>query len=421
MKPEEAKGSISAEWVEHRPPGVKGCSEDPENERVILFLHGGGFIMGSPLSHRCLTSRFAELAGAKVLAIDYRLAPEHTFPLPLHDAISAYLSLVDPPQTSLSGGKPPKRYRADQIFIAGDSAGGGLSLALSLWLRDYGLNASNPNPLWRQPGGIVALAPWVDLTHSQPSFRLNALIDYLPENVTDPEHIVPGVRSHAYTRTDADNIHPYVSPMFGTDNPIRLTGRTDDDKATLLPPTLIQVGERERLRDEGIVLAAKSFSNSPIRLELYRDMVHVFQVFGDPVGEVALRRAGDFIRNLSVKKTTDAVDEPITSHPSSPGFLGIAPDGEVTELGRVAMMQIVEDGKAEVEVMERKKTIAAEAAAAASWWPLAARGAQTVKPPVALTAAASSIWMGTATRFAGAEDLMGRTEMRMRLPLYRAV
>ncbi|KAJ3220158.1 hypothetical protein HDU67_005482 [Dinochytrium kinnereticum] len=410
MKPEEAKGTVPGEWVTFHPKprdnsktAATTAPADPESERIILFIHGGAFIMGSPTSHRCLTSKFAELAGAKVLAIDYKLAPEHTFPLPLHCCISAYLALVDP-QPALGSAKPPRRFRPDQIFFVGDSAGGGLSISLSLWLRDNG---------YAMPGGIVALAPWVDLTHSQPSFHLNGSIDYLPDCVTDPEHIVPGVRSHAYTRNDADNINPYVSPIFASDDPSK-GGKALDSR---LPPTLIQVGERERLRDEGIILAAKSFSRSPMRLEVYKDMVHVFQVFGDSVGTLALKRAGEFIRSVS---KANLQTDPTLSF-SSPGFLSVETDGKVSEMGRAAALSLVEEGRQEMERVERRRRIAQLAVlenSTSSWWSILGKSGQAedlhaISPPVF----ESALGMHIASRVPG--DMIGRIERRAQLPLYR--
>ncbi|KAJ3205565.1 hypothetical protein HDU67_008773 [Dinochytrium kinnereticum] len=438
MSPEEARGSVPGEWVTFHPrgaaaappppstasiPPTRSPSPETDSERVILFLHGGAFIMGSPASHRCLTAKFAELAGAKVLAVDYRLAPEHPFPLPLHCCISAYLSLVDPRPSAALGSvkKPTKRYRPDQIFLVGDSAGGGLSIALSLWLRDNG---------YAPPGGIVAMAPWVDLTHSQPSFHLNGAMDYLPDSVTDPEHIVPGVRSHAYTRADTENVNPYVSPLFGSDEPMK--GVAD----ARLPPTLIQVGERERLRDEGIMLAARSFSRSPIRLEVYKDMVHVFQTFGDPVAEIALRRAGEFIRSLSSTRSDDRAGGVVARAAAdgkscAPGFLRVGTDGEVEEMGRRAAVMMVEEGRMEVEREERRRRIASVAGMeSVGWWAIATAGwvgggggggGQTVESPVVAfgsTMAMPTMPLGVC---GGPGDLVGRIERRMQLPLYRVV
>ncbi|KAJ3110409.1 hypothetical protein HDU96_006628 [Phlyctochytrium bullatum] len=416
MHPDQATGLIPGEWVYHHNPKPSASTaprDAAEPDRVVLFLHGGGYLMGSASSHRFLTSKFAELAHARVLAIDYRLAPEHTFPLPLHDAISAYLSLVDPPAPA-PGCPQPKRYDPSQVFLAGDSAGGGLCLALALWLRDHPRFAP-------PPAGIVALAPWLDLTHSQPSFRLNADLDYLPEAVTDPAHIVPGVRSHAYTPSDALNAHPYVSPVFGSDAP------------GALPPTLVQLGERERLRDEGIVFAAERFRRSPVRLEVYEDQVHVFQVFGDAVGQAALRRAGEFIRSVATGGNA-SVDDPVT-HPSAPGFLAISTEGHVAPLPREAALAMVAEGRHELERRARDEVASASTAVrnrvavapGETWWTglLAPEGVQGIGTPPAPTGPvvasaglwAAMAWVAGRKAREGGEDLL-KGEMRLRLPLF---
>ncbi|KAJ3029622.1 UNVERIFIED_CONTAM: hypothetical protein HDU68_011657 [Siphonaria sp. JEL0065] len=375
MTAEQAEGNLNAEWVVHgaavdaewkRLRGLKGrksvssatspgtapnSSSPPKlstsapssfslanglpksqpEETIILYFHGGAYFMGSPSTTRNLTSLFSEHSGSRVLSVGYRLAPEHPFPLPLHDAISAYLSLIDPP-----AGKGMQRFKPEQIVLAGDSAGGGLAIALALWIRDNG------GTKWKKPAGIVALAPWLDLTHSQPSFHLNTL-DYIPPTVCDSSHITSS-RSHYYTTDDILNSHPYVSPLFAKDDP--------HDKATHLPPTLIQLGSRERLRDEGLMFAGESFKNSPMRVEIYEDMVHIFQAFaakGEEIAIDALKRVGGFIRHLN-GGSSDAVEESATSvisHPTKKGFLYVS-DGSVTEIGRTAAMSIVAEAREEL-------------------------------------------------------------------------
>ncbi|KAI9199244.1 Alpha/Beta hydrolase protein [Polychytrium aggregatum] len=279
MTPSEAQGSIPGEWIYHEPACQQAAlvaGNDPAKEKVVLFLHGGAYFMCSAEGHRMLTWRFSKESGAKVLAINYRLSPEHTFPLPLHDAISAYLDLIDPKDPS------QRRYTPDQIVIAGDSAGGGLAVATTLWLRD------NNYPL---PSGVVALAPWLDLTHSQPSFRINGEYDYVPSTHEDPLYIVPGHRSHYYTKSDAENKHPLVSPLFAHERRDRL-----------MPPTLIHVGELERLRDESIVFAGRVMKNSPIKVEMFKNQVHVFQAFahlGEAAAQASLQKIGRFVQNPS--------------------------------------------------------------------------------------------------------------------------
>lgn len=143
------------------------------HDKVVLYLHGGAYIICSPKTHRWMTWRLARNSNARVLAIYYRRAPEYTFPCALHDAISAYMYLIDPP-----AGSGAKKYNPSQIALAGDSAGGNMALALSLWLKRNGY------PL---PGAAALFSPWLDLTHSTPSYSLNGKYDYLPSEVADPK------------------------------------------------------------------------------------------------------------------------------------------------------------------------------------------------------------------------------------------
>ncbi|KAJ1554312.1 hypothetical protein HK405_005430 [Cladochytrium tenue] len=295
----DQEGEVPAEWVVHR-PSFEAESErrkaTGERERVIVYFHG----------HRYLAARLSETSGCRVLSVDYRLAPEHPFPLPLHDAICAHLWLADPLNTGptdpdADGARNSAQPQAPGVVFAGDSAGGGLSIALALWARDR-------LPPHLQPLGVVAMAPWVDLTHSMPSFHLNTA-DYLPELMTDPAHLRPGNgRTHFYTTADDWNAHPYVSPLFASDRaPSPQSPAADGaklpDGVRNVPtvPMLVQLGSRERLRDEGLALAARAFRRSPLRVELYEDMVHVFQAFaayGEEMADRALASAGSFIRGL---------------------------------------------------------------------------------------------------------------------------
>ena len=183
------------------------------------------------------------------LAIDYRLAPQHIFPAALQDMLSAYLFLIDPPPSF-------KKYDPSQITICGDSAGGNLALVTALWLRD------SEYPL---PGNMVLLSPWMDLTHSNPSFKLNHPYDYLPDQSVDSKYIHAS-RTHYCISDNSFLKHPLVSPLFA--DPI---GKRS------LPKTLIQIGDAEKLRDEALVFFEK-FKSSEIQLEMYEDMIHVFHL-----------------------------------------------------------------------------------------------------------------------------------------------
>lgn len=218
--------------------------------------------------------RLSKYAKAKVLSIEYRLAPQHQFPAALQDMLSAYMFLIDPPKGHV-------KYYPSQIIFAGDSAGGNLSVAATYWL------SMNSIPV---PAGIVGLSPWLDLSHSLPSNVINDVYDYLPDQSKDPRYINKD-RFH-YLLPDNDGFHQaLVSPLFG-----------DGCQLLNLPPTLLQVGDAEKLRDESILfsLLAWEQGNKNVQVEMYEDMVHVFHMFCpmDVLPKFALKRAGEFICSL---------------------------------------------------------------------------------------------------------------------------
>ncbi|ORY45903.1 hypothetical protein BCR33DRAFT_154810 [Rhizoclosmatium globosum] len=282
MGSDDATGLVKAEWVEYVPDASFFAPASPHSVKdessntdpAVLYLHGGGYALCSRKTHRGLTWKVAKHAKSRVLAIDYRLAPEHVFPLALHDAISAYSFL-------LSNGRP-----ASKIIICGDSAGGGLALALTLWLRDNG--PSHNLPL---PAGVILMSPWLDLSHSLPSFK-NGKFDLLREKVIDST-VITETRSHFYISDNSFLKHPLVSPLFAQENLL-----------APLPPLLIQVGDAERLRDESIVFATSQFSQSPIRLEIYEGMVHVFQMLASfiKVADRAMERLGSFAQEAIARQ-----------------------------------------------------------------------------------------------------------------------
>ncbi|KAI9339807.1 Alpha/Beta hydrolase protein [Zopfochytrium polystomum] len=392
LKDADEEGEIPAEWLVHEPNVAAERERNPsgEPEKIILYFHGSA-------THRSLTSRLSEATGCRVLSVDYRLAPEHPFPLPLHDAICAYLSLVDPVDPS------SPRYHPSQIVFAGDSAGGGLSLALALWIRDN-------LPAERRPAGVVGMAPWVDLTHSMPSFHLETA-DYLPAQVTDPQHIRRGQRSHYYTPHDDWNSHRYVSPLFGGDIVARdRSSETASDDGTVgkdvpagLPPILVQVGSRERLRDEGVALGTKAYGKSgSVRVEVYQDMVHVFQAFavmGEEMAVLALRRIGEFVRGLPAALPSPSLhsaaegaetEQPAgKSAPSGAEFYFIAVGGEVQAKPKAWAEATIT--AAATELARRGTTGSAGTSAPAAVSPAA--------PPLARTASLDATF-GTASAFA---------------------
>lgn len=245
-------GGVACEWV--KAPG------EADVRSAVLYLHGGGYYRGSLNTHRELCSRISRAAGVAVLSVGYRLAPEHPFPAALDDAVAAYRWLV-------GTGIAPHR-----IFLAGDSAGGGLAAALMLFLRD------KREPL---PGGAVLLSPWTDLGQTGPSILSRAAADpSLTKAYLD--------RFAAAYLGDADPRDPLASPLFGD-----LRG---------LPPLLIQVGTAEILEDDAARFAEKAeAAGVTVRLERWPDMIHVWQRYALmlPEAQEAIERIGAWVRARS--------------------------------------------------------------------------------------------------------------------------
>lgn len=234
----------------HSPRGAKP-------DRKILYLHGGGFVSGSPRTHRGLAGRLARGVKAETIVPDYRLAPECPFPSAIKDAARAYMALID-------AGCAPAR-----LAIAGDSAGGNLVFATLLKLKGQGA------PM---PAAAVAMSPFVDFTASGESFYANNALDPLLDTRGFPslvEAYAPGV----------DARDPLLSPLFG-------------DLADL-PPTLIQCGSDEILRDDAVrMTAALRAAGVPCELEVWPRMPHVWQAFASflPEGRKAVARINAFLR-----------------------------------------------------------------------------------------------------------------------------
>ncbi|KAJ3100834.1 hypothetical protein HDU97_001888 [Phlyctochytrium planicorne] len=285
MPENDAEGRIKAEWIDKL-----GSDVNTPAERVILFAHGvgesiaypktknrGAYFMGNRKTHRAITWRLARYANARVLSIDYRLAPEHQFPTPINDMVSAYLHLIDPPE-----GFP--KYRPDQIVFMGDSAGGNLSMAAMLYLRDS---------QWSMPAGLGLISPWMDLTHSSPSFVFNGAHDFLPSSSSDPKFIKEA-QVHYYVPPGVDMHDPLCSPYFAT-----------EDAEKPYPPMLIQAGTAERLRDENISFYSERAANSKVQLELYEDMIHDWHLFTavEPISKFAVRRLAEFAIQVTTPAT----------------------------------------------------------------------------------------------------------------------
>jgi monoterpene epsilon-lactone hydrolase len=235
-------------------PAVRIATKTSRPERNILFLHGGGYVSGSPELYRHITWRIAAAAQARLTAIDYRLAPEHPFPAALDDALAAWLAL-------LAEGADPRR-----AVVMGDSAGGGLALALGLRLRDEGVPS---------PAAIVALSPWTDLALTGESVKRSA----------DPMQSADiAARFATLYLNGADPRNPYASPLYGD--------------AAGLPPSLIQVGGDEMLLDDSVRMAERLRSaGCEVALEIWPRMPHVWHTFASVMPEArrAIARVGTFV------------------------------------------------------------------------------------------------------------------------------
>ena len=236
-------GGMPCEWL--RPARDNGW--------VLLYLHGGAFMVGSPRTHRAITSQLAVRSGARLCTLDYRLAPEHPWPAAADDAMAAYVALLEQ-------GQP-----AGRIAILGDSAGGQLTLATALCLRDAGL------PL---PAALVCFSPVTDLTgdtwHEPPAGDPLLSRAWLEQGVD------------AYCPPGVDRGAPVLSPLHAD-----LSG---------LPPLLVQVGEDEHLLSQSVQL--RDCVGLDLRLEVYAGQWHVFQINCGllEVAALAMRRVVEFLQ-----------------------------------------------------------------------------------------------------------------------------
>lgn len=247
-------GGVKAERI--TPPGA-----DPE--RVIQYLHGGGYVIGSPNTHRSLAGELARAAGTSALVLDYRLAPENPYPAAVEDSVAAYRWLL------ASG------HTAENIVLGGDSAGGGLVVATLLALKERNV------PM---PAAGICISPWCDMTGSGESVTARAALD--PMTSAD---LLGRMAAHYLNGIDPRT--PGVSPIFGD-----LTG---------LPPLLIQVGEREILFSDSETLAKRAeAAGVDVTLEEWKDMVHVWHAFHPFLaeGRDAIEKAGAFARERMGQK-----------------------------------------------------------------------------------------------------------------------
>jgi acetyl esterase/lipase len=246
-EPADAAG-VPAEWV---------VPADAVPGRAIVYFHGGGYATGTLESARALSSHLARATRARLLAVDYRLAPEHPFPAAVDDAVTAYRYVI-------AAGHAP-----EAVVLCGDSSGGGLALATLVALRDLG------DPL---PATAIGLSPWTDLTLSGTSLQSNADADPMVSAST------LALMADAYLG-DVDPRTPTASPLFAD-----LAG---------LPPLLLQVGSDEMLRDDTTRFAERAgAAGVDVTLEMWDNVFHVWHSFADllPEARDAIDRIGTYAR-----------------------------------------------------------------------------------------------------------------------------
>jgi len=237
--------------------GVEVTMQGKESENVILYFHGGVYVIGSAAATVPLVGDLVRRTGAKAITLEYRLAPEHPYPAAVEDARAAYVGL-------LAQGIPP-----DQIALAGESAGGGLAVALLLALREAG------EPL---PSCGYLMSPYVDLTLSGETLAAKREVDPL----LTPDGLRARVPDYVGGANASD---PLISPIFGD--------------LRELPPLLIQVGSHEVLLSDALRLAARAaISDVPVTLEVTPGVPHVFQAYSGLLDEAgaALDRASEFLK-----------------------------------------------------------------------------------------------------------------------------
>lgn len=241
-------GGVTAEWV---------TAESASDSRVVLYLHGGGYIIGSPRTHRPLMAELSQASKGRVLGLDYRLAPEHPFPAPVEDSVASYRWLLN------------EGYDPARIAVAGDSAGGGLTVAMMVQARYLGL------PM---PGAAVCISPWVDMEGLGESMETRAEADPM----VGKENLMISAKTYL---GGSNPRAPLAAPLYAD-----LRG---------LPPMLIQVGDAEVLLDDSTRLAGIAReAGVEVEMDVWDDMIHVWHLFAPilPEGKQAISQAGEFIK-----------------------------------------------------------------------------------------------------------------------------
>jgi acetyl esterase/lipase len=240
-------GGVDAEWV---------CAPGVADDRFVLYLHGGGYVIGSIKTHRDLMGRISRAAKAKVLGLNYRLAPEHPFPAAVEDAVAGYKWLLT------QSAKPSR------IAIAGDSAGGGLTAATLVAIKDQKLPT---------PAAGVLISPWADMEGIGESMKTRAKAD----PVVQKEGLLGMAQAYLQGK---DARSPLAAPIYAD-----LKG---------LPPLLIQVGDAETLLDDSNRLNDRAkAAGVQTKLEVWPEMIHVWQLFASflPEGQQAIEGIGKFV------------------------------------------------------------------------------------------------------------------------------
>ena len=252
-QPDVVSEHVNANGVDAQWFTAPGAAAD----RAVLYLHGGGYVLGSVTTHRDLIGRISRAAQARVLALNYRLGPEHPFPAAVDDAVAGYRYLLE------------NKFKPSRTVVAGDSAGGGLTVAALVAIRDAGLQA---------PAAGVCMSPWVDLEVQGESMTTRAKAD----PVVQREGLIGMAQAYLGGK---DPRSPLASPLHAD-----LKG---------LPPLLIQVGDAETLLDDSNRLAEKARNaRVQVKLEVWPEMIHVWQLFASflPEGQEAVEGIGKFIR-----------------------------------------------------------------------------------------------------------------------------
>ncbi|KAJ5155547.1 hypothetical protein N7492_008350 [Penicillium capsulatum] len=355
--------AVEAEWTGHR-SGVGKRTPQPDlseeekyrelrketpSDMTILYLHGGAYILMDPCSHRVPVARLSRLTGAAVLSVRYRLAPQNPFPAALVDALTAYLSLIHPPPGALHEPIP-----ANKIIIAGDSAGGNLSLVLlqtllTLQRTSHSFRFHGKDVTAELPAGVATISPWCDITRSMPTIVSNAKFDYLgspeqaPEDPADSTPFQPlpfpadeawptsPPRGDMYANADI-LLHPLVSPLAAP--PELWKGA---------PPIFVSVGE-EGLADEGLILARRVHAAGvPVVAEQFEGMPHChgMVMLSTPASKRFFQGLAGFCRDAVAARLTP------TGHVTYVGF-------KLRITREIPVDQICDVGDEEVEARLRR-------------------------------------------------------------------